>query len=925
MLPSGTVTFLFSDVEGSTQRWARDRTAMQDAVRVHDRLMRDAIAANGGHVFKTIGDAFCAAFATPESAAAAARDAQRALAAADFSAVDGLRVRMAINTGTADERDGDYFGPALNFVARLLVLGHGGQVLLSSVTAALVRASPPPGVTLADLGDHVLKDIEGAERVYQLVADGMQRDFPELRSQNMQAWLVPEAMHTRYFTGRDDILSKLRQQLVQHHRAALSGLGGAGKTQTAIEYAIRNRAEYPDGVFWVNAETVGGITSGFVEIAKALHLPAADSNDQEAVVADVLAWLNHHDGWLLILDNVDQREAVRRFVPEHDRGDILITSREPALSELGVPRALEIRDLESEEAVNFLLARTGCDDADADDRAAAAELAAELGNLPLALEQAAAYVAETGARFSAYLGAFRKRRVGLLEKAGGMVAHATVAVTWEANFEAVVQASPAAADVLRIGAFLSPDAIPFEVFLDGAKVLGEAFAQALADPDELSMAEVLRPLSRYSLVRVDTASSSFSVHRLVQEIVRDALAESERPAYVERAVAALAAAIPEIGFERWQQHDRLVAHVIAIAGWIDACSLQSRACYRVLNDTGRYLLQRGRYGDAEPLLNRALAIAETAFADAGDDVAAALNNLGILRLFQGRHAEALAIHERALSIRERNRDDASTVASLVNLGNVLFSMGRYGDAEPIYRRARAIGEPLFGRDDPRVANAVNNLAETYARQGRYAQAEPLFKESLASRERALGPDHPHVALSLNNLGELARLQGHDTVAKPLFERALAIRERAYGNGHEELAESLNGLALVAVKQGRHDDARSLFERALAILDRALGSEHPDVARMLAGMALVDVAQGRYDDADVRFQRALAIQKRALSADHPEVGFTLVGLASLRKAQGRRSEAIGLLERALSIKQRTHDADNPEVVEIRRAIDALQAG
>src|SRR5579872_4359856 len=217
-LPSGTVTFLFSDIEGSTERWARDRSAMQQALRLHDRIMREAIAAAGGSVFKTVGDAFCAAFATPESAAAAAIDAQRALAAADFAAVGGLRVRMAVNTGTADERDGDYFGPALNRVARLLSLGHGEQILVSSRSAELLRENLPQHVSVLDLGEHALKDIEGHERVFQVVAPGLRRDFPELRSREaLQPWLVPGAMHTRYFTGRGDLLARLRAQLMECH------------------------------------------------------------------------------------------------------------------------------------------------------------------------------------------------------------------------------------------------------------------------------------------------------------------------------------------------------------------------------------------------------------------------------------------------------------------------------------------------------------------------------------------------------------------------------------------------------------------------------------------------------------------------------------------------------------------------------------
>ena len=164
-LPSDTITFVFTDIEGSTLRWDRDRAAMEGALRRHDAVMRDAIAAYHGHVFKTIGDAFCAAFRRPDDAVAAMFAAQRALAAEDFSAVDGIRVRAAIHTGTADERDRDYFGPAVIRVARLLGIAHGGQVLISGVTGDLVHGSLPPQASLRDLGEHRLKDLSRAEHV----------------------------------------------------------------------------------------------------------------------------------------------------------------------------------------------------------------------------------------------------------------------------------------------------------------------------------------------------------------------------------------------------------------------------------------------------------------------------------------------------------------------------------------------------------------------------------------------------------------------------------------------------------------------------------------------------------------------------------------------------------------------------------------
>ncbi len=921
-LPSGTVTFLFSDIEGSTQRWDRDRDAMQTALRLHDRHLRSAIVAHDGYIFKTIGDAFCAAFETPESAACGALDAQRALLATDFAAVDGLNVRMAISTGTADERDGDYFGPAVNRAARLLALGHGGQVLLSGTAAELVAENLPSGVTLADLGEYALKDQEKRERVYQLVAPELQRDFPELRASG-RAWLLPDSMRTRYFTGRDDLLARLRQHLSECHRAALSGLGGAGKTQTAIEYALRNREAYPDGVFWVNAETIGGLASGFVEIAKALRLPLADSNDYDQVVKSVLAWLNRAKRWLLILDNVDDRRMVLPFVPAHGAGDLLITSRESVFPELGIPRALELRDLEADEAVRFLLARTGREDADFTNRAAAAELAAELSNFPLALEQAAAYITETNASFSAYLNAFRKRHVALLEKGADLMSHETVAVTWAANFEAVECVSPAATDVLRVGALLAPDAIPFELFLNGAPAFGDSIAEALADQDDLTMAEVLRPLARYSLIRFDPTLRAFSVHRLVQEIAWAAVPEAERPAYVERTVGALDAVFPEVDFATWTLCERLVPHVASIAKWLDSNEVRPDACSRLLNRAGRYLWEQGRYAEAKAQHEHALAIAERAFGTDHPDVALSLSNLAIVHFYQGRYADAQALYERALTIRERafGADHPLVATSLNNLASIYKERGQDDEARPMYERALAIRERTLGAEHALVAASLNNLALIHYDQGRYREAQELQQRALAIRERTLGPDHPDAAASFYNLALVAAAQGRYAEAQALHEQALAVRERAFGCEHPTVATSLDGLATAYRKQSLHGEAQTLHKRALAIRERALGLNHPDVAESLCGLAALRVLQSRYAEAERLYERALVIREHALGPDNVFVADALIGMAALRNAQGRVGDALALYERALTIKAKVF-ADHPELVSLRATIDAL---
>lgn len=738
-------------------------------------------------------------------------------------------------------------------------------------------------------------------------------------------WLVPDALRTRYFTGRETLLARLREQMTERHRAALSGLGGIGKTQTAIEYAARYRAEYPNGVFWINAGTIGGLTNGFVAIAMALRIPAAESSNQDDVVKATLAWLNSNSSWLLILDNAEDRREVRSFVPERGEGDLLITSREPVFAEFGIPRTLGLHDLDVDESLRFLLARTGREDAGSADRAAAAELATELGNLPLALEQAAAYVAETNAPFAAYLIAFRKRRVELLEKAEGLVSRDTVAVTWAANFDAVGRESRAAADVLRVSALLGPDGIPFELLIDGAPALGGPIADALADGDDMAVAEVLRPLARYSLIRSDPALRVFSVHRLVQEIVWTALDGAERKAYLERAVDALDAAFPEVEFTTWARCERLVPHVTSLAARADFEDVQSEATGRVLNRTGRYLWERGHYAEGGALIERALAIGERTLGPDHSDVARSLDNLAITRSRQGRYADAQALLERALAIYERvlGPDDLDVARRLNNIANVHFEQGRYAEAQPLHQRALAIRERALGPDHPDVATSFSNLGIVNSFQGRYAEAQTLYQRALAIWERALGLDHPHLAQTLDNLGETDTKLGLYAEARALHERALTIRERSLGPNHPQVAESLNALGNVYRDRGLYAEARPLYERALAIWERALGPDHPDLANGLNNLGIVFVNQGRDDDAESLFERADAIRERALGPDHLEVAKGLIGLASLRKTQGRNAEAIALYERVLGAKAKTFAPDHPELEELRKNIEALR--
>ena len=327
-LPTGTVTFVFTDIEGSTERWERDRDAMQEALHRHDTILRSAITTHGGVVFKTFGDAFCAAFRRPDDAVVCALDAQRALTREDFSRVGGLRVRMALHSGSAEERDGDYYGPTLNRVARILAIGHGGQILLSATTAQFERQTLVSSAELRDLGEHHLKDLAQPERVFQLVAADLPSEFPPLRSLSSLPQNLPT--HLASFVGRDEEIHEISDLLVEHRVVTIVGAGGVGKTRTSLEVAARALGAYDDGVWLVELAPLRDASLIAATVARTLNLRLTTDEDQAHALASAIGQLE----LLLVLDNcehvVSGAVAVASAIVQHcPRVTILATSRQP--------------------------------------------------------------------------------------------------------------------------------------------------------------------------------------------------------------------------------------------------------------------------------------------------------------------------------------------------------------------------------------------------------------------------------------------------------------------------------------------------------------------------------------------------------------------------------------------------------------------
>jgi tetratricopeptide (TPR) repeat protein/DNA-binding XRE family transcriptional regulator len=737
-----------------------------------------------------------------------------------------------------------------------------------------------------------------------------------------------------YFTGRETLLEMLHRALTSGEQVALvqtqaiSGLGGIGKTQLALAYAYRCRQHYHD-ILWALAESHETLTTSYMTLAQHLRLDLRAEYEQQKVVEAVKRWLREHKGWLLILDNIEDLGLVRAFVPTPRQGALLLTTRREETSP--VARALALDVLPEEEGILFLLRRSGqlameatLAAATPHQRAAAQAIVEALGGLPLALDQAGAYLAETRCSLTDYLVLFQQERQALLHRRGTVPSEhpESVTTTFSLAFAQVQQQSEAASDLLKLCAYLAPEALPLDLLSQGASTLGPVLAPVAAQG--LAFNAALETLQTYSLVRRNAEQSTLSLHRLVQAVQQEALSEEEQRGFAERAVHLVSAAFPTPDAVNWERCQQLMPHVLVCAEHIERWDFASSEAASLLHQAGRYLHRRAAYVQGLPLLQRALALREQILGPDHPDVAQTLDALALLSQSQGQYTEALPLFQRSLAIREQTlgQDHPDVAVALNNLAHLYRYQGRYVEAQPLAEQALAINEQALGPTHPEVATSLNTLALLHRAQGHYTEALPLYQRALAIREQVLGPDHPDLAVSLGNLALFYRSLGRSAEALPLIQQTLAINERVLGPNHTDVALTLNNLALFYYDQKRYEEAVPLIQRALAIYEQALGPDHPDVAWSLNNLANFYRLLGRSVEALPLIQRALAIREQALGPDHPSVAISLHILAQLYYDQGQYKDALPLFKRARTIREQALGPDHPDVAQSLNALAEL---
>jgi tetratricopeptide (TPR) repeat protein len=619
-------------------------------------------------------------------------------------------------------------------------------------------------------------------------------------------WNVPFHRNPS-FAGREQLIARIRASLTAEDAApatvAITGLGGVGKTQLAVEYAYRFRSDY-DVVWWIQAESPASCAASYADLAGVLSLPGHDSAEESVIVEAVQKWLGHNARWLLVFDNAQGPGDIGLYLPRGGFGDVLITSRSPKWRRHATIAMLDV--FSAEEAAEFISVRTG-----QRDPSAAAELAEALGELPLALEQAAAYIDTTGLSLVDYQRLFQEHEARILQRGEVLGYAGSVATTWKVSFQRVQEVSPAAADLLNLFAFLAPDEIPLDAIVDGATALPPRLARALTDPLELN--ETMAVLRDHSLVRVGQDAESVSVHRLVQAVTREELEPAASRALATAALRLMQRVFPSDGRdpEQWPACARLVPHALAAAGHAQDLKVQPAATSSLLDDVGVYLHARGELDAARSALERAQALGRDAYGPRDERLVEIGTNLGLLQLQAGSPQEASATAAAALELARELNDPG--IGPLTVLGAAVLATGDTRQAIELQEQAVSIARDSLGENHPGTLTATSNLAEALRVKGDLALARSLQEQVLEGRRAILGPDHPDTLAALAALAATVLGSGDLALARSLQEQVLEGRRAILGPDHPDTLAAFRGLAEMLRAQGDPDAAAALEEQA----------------------------------------------------------------------------------------------------------------
>ncbi len=763
-------------------------------------------------------------------------------------------------------------------------------------------------------------------------------------SQSIPLWHVPYPRNP-YFTGREAILRQLHEELHAKHQVALTqsyvvcGIGGIGKTQTALEYVYRFRRDY-QALLWVRAETHETLMSDYRALAYLFQLSEKESSDQNFLREAVKRWFQNHIGWLLVFDNVEDLELLNGMLPDTSQGHVLITKRSQIMGALG--SHINLQKMEVREGMLFLLKRARflrpghlLEAAPLSLLTQAKAIVDLLDGFPLALDQAGAYIEETTCSLSDYLDRYTTQRAILLNNRGTVSSHhpASVTTTLSLSFQQVERIFPPAAELLRLCAFLHAEAIPEAFIIQAEGALGPVLHSLSVNP--LLWDAAVKVLRQFSLLHREPELRTLSIHRLLQVIIQDGMNEDERKQWIKWIIQAMLQIFPDYrnimsyDIGRQSSYQWYLPHVLACATSIKEWDITSLEAGELLYRVGNYLQFWGDYPQAVLLLLQALRLTEKLLGTEHTTVALYLNELAHVYRNVMQHTQSEACFMRSLAIREKVKgpNHPEVADSLLGLSCLFIQRGKYAQAEAFAQRALAIEEQVSGSSHHKIAIILNALGESCILQSKYVQAEQLLIRAMKTYEKTLSKDHLLLAPCLKNLGYLYYTQKHYTKATIFYQKTLYIYEQRLGPYHPYMANALKRLGNISFVDKRYQEAKGFYRRAFMIYKKLSVPDYFHAAYTLIDLGEVYLAQDCQHLVKRCLQRALTMLEQKIQidqGDHQDLVRCFLFVGNHLATQGELVRAQSYYQRALVVGEQLLGSDHLLIEHCRSSLKELCA-
>jgi tetratricopeptide (TPR) repeat protein len=708
------------------------------------------------------------------------------------------------------------------------------------------------------------------------------------------------------FVGRTQLLEQLRRRLTEPGTTAvlpeaLHGMGGVGKSQTVVEYIYQHASEY-EVVWWIPAEHLSQIKSSFIELAKRLGLSAASSADTAVpAVLEALRRGEPYSRWILVFDNADQPDHVRPFFPAGS-GHIVVTSRNSEWG--GFARSVEVDLFSRIESVELLHRRGGAlDEADAD------RLAEALGDLPLAIEQAAAWRAQTGMQVSEYLELLEQNRTELLETGTTSDYQLPVAVAWNVTLNKLRNDHLAALQLLQVCAFFGPEPISRRLFIGIRDApVPDALGEAFRDPIKLNRA--IREISRYSLAKIDHRSNTLQLHRLVQTVLKNQLSDDEQEGMLHAVHMLLVngdPGDPNVA-ENWTRYAELLPHTATSR----AVDCTDRWVRQLILNLVRYLFNSGDYTGARDLAGHTVKSWESAVGPDDVDTLEITRQYGAALRKLGQVEEAMLLNQRTYeSMRETFGEDHELVLGMLDsVAADRRSQGRFAEElqmqQEVYDRSRQV----LGEDDPATLTYAHNLGGCMRLMGDFQGALRLDDDTLRRRTAVLGRDHLQTFGSRNAYAMDLREVGRYGEAAKVQQDTLQEQRKIFGDGHPSTLGAIRNLAVALRKDGQHEAARENAELCLRLYRRRYGDRHGDTATAQMTLSVELRILQQMDDALALAKSSYRLLQETMTDLHPYSLIAATNLAVIYRIRGDMEAARELNEHSYQRLREVFHSDHP---------------